>query len=114
MKRKTTISINLRLPSDLHKKLAEAAATASPPHSLNSEILMRLFESFENTAQFEELEGRVKEAEAYAIKRIGEIEQIALVKMRKVEKHADELTQQMESALAKTLELHRRAEAKLK
>ena len=114
MKRKTTISINLRLSPDLHKKLAEAAATASPPHSLNSEILARLFESFEKTARFEVLEGRAKEVEAYAIKRMGEVEQIARAKLREVEKRADELSQHMDSALAKILERIGHAEAKLK
>lgn len=114
MTRKATISINLRLPATLHKQLAEGAAAASPPHSLNSEILTRLFESFETAAQFEELEGKVREAEAYAISRMKEVEQVAVARMKEVDKHVDELTEKMESALAKTRELQRRAEAKLK
>ena len=65
MARSKTISINLRLPADLHKQLVEAAASSSPANSLNSEILSRLFDSFEDVAELEtrlsNLEARVKE-----------------------------------------------------
>jgi hypothetical protein len=116
MKRIKTVSINLRLPANLHKKLVEAAASTSPPQSLNSEILARLFESFDRPteAEIQELEGKVRQAEAYALTRMKEVEQVAVARMREVEQRADELTKEMESALAKTLELHRRAEAKLR
>ena len=59
MPRPKTISINLRLPVDLHKKLVEAAASSSPTNSLNSEILSRLFESFELAG----LEARIEKLE---------------------------------------------------
>jgi hypothetical protein len=46
--------------------------------------------------------------------RKGQVEKSAVTRIREVEKHADELAQRMESSLAKTQELQRRAEAKLK
>ena len=112
-KRARTISINLRLPADLHKKLVAAATTVSPPNSLNSEILARLFESFDKP-EMTELEAKVREVEAHAMTRITEVEKSAVTRIREVEKHADELAQRMESSLVKLQELQRRAEAKLK
>ena len=115
-KKHKAISINLRLPADLHKKLVESAATASPPHSLNSEILARLLQSFDNAtaAQLHELEEKVREVEAHAIKQIKRVQDAAVTQIEEVEKRAEKLTQEMESSLTKTLELQRRAEAKLK
>ena len=116
MKGKTAVSINLRLPADLHKKLVRAAAAASPANSLNSEILARLFESFNRAteAEVQELELKVKEAEAYALQEIKKVQETAVIQIKRVEERAEKLTQEMESSLAKTLELQRRAEAKLK
>jgi hypothetical protein len=45
--RPNTINLNLRLPNDLHQMLVEAAESASPRTSLNSEILARLYRSFD-------------------------------------------------------------------
>ena len=116
MKRKTSVSINLRLPADLHKKLVQAARSASPANSLNSEVLARLFESFDkvSTAEVQELEQKVKQVEAYAIQEMKKVQESAVFQIKKVEERAEKLTQEMESSLAKTLELQRRAEAKLK
>jgi len=116
MKGKTAISINLRLPADLHKKLVRAAAAASPANSLNSEILSRLFESFDRAteAEVQELEHKVKELEAHAIQEIKKVQETAVIQIKRVEERAEKLSQEMESTLAKTLELQRRAEAKLK
>jgi Arc-like DNA binding domain len=116
MKRAKTVSINLRLPADLHKKLVEAAADTSPPKSLNSEILARLFESFDRAteAQFQKLEEKVRAVEVHALKQIKKVQDAAVIRMEEVEKHAEKLAQEMESSLAKTRELQRRAEAKLK
>ena len=73
MPRPKTVSINLRLPADLHKELVEAAASSSPANSLNSEILSRLFESFEDVAELEtrlsNLEAQVKELDGRLKKR---------------------------------------------
>jgi hypothetical protein len=110
-KQAKTVSINLRLPADLHKKLVEAAADTSPPKSLNSEILARLFESFDRATEAQELEEKVRAVEAHAIKNVQEA---AIIQIEEVEKRAQKLTQWMESSLAKTLELQRRAQAKLK
>ena len=89
---------------------------ASPTNSLNSEILARLFESFERSteAKVQELEQKVKEMEAYAIQEITRVQETAVIQIKRVEDRAEKLTQEMESSLAKTLELQRRAEAKLK
>jgi hypothetical protein len=114
MKKQTTISINLRLPADLHKKLVEAAASASPPNSLNSEILVRLLESFDTAVQLEELEEKVRKAGDYATTQLREVQETAVARIREVESHADQLTERLERVLAATLELQRRATAKLK
>ncbi len=115
-KQAKTVSINLRLPFDLHKKLVEAAGDASPPKSLNSEILSRLFASFDGATevQLQELEEKVRAVERHALKQIKRVKEAAFTQIEKVEKQAEKLTQEMESSLAKTLELQRRAEAKLK
>ena len=113
MKRAKTVSINLRLPADLHKKLVETGASNAPPNSLNSEILSRLFESFERPT-VAALEKQVKGTEAYALARIEEVEIVAKARIKEVEARADELTKRMESGLAEFQELKRRAEAKLK
>ena len=111
-----TVNINLRLPADLHKKLVEAAGNTSPPQSLNSEILARLFETFDRAteAQVQELEEKVRAVEAYALVQIKKVQDAAVTRIEEVEKRAEKLTQEMESSLTKTLKLQRRAEAKLK
>ena len=43
--------ITLRIPPALHKKLVRAAGSNSPAKSLNTEILERLYRSFEPPAQ---------------------------------------------------------------
>ena len=106
MKKTKTVSINLRLPADLHKALVEAGASNSPPTSLNSEILSRLFESFERPT--------VAALEKTALAQIKKVEIVAMDRIKEVESRADELTQRMESRLAELEELKRRAEAKLK
>ena len=85
MKGKTAISINLRLPSDLHKKLVQAAAAASPANSLNSEILARLFESFDRAteAEVQELEQKVNELEAYTIQQIKKVQETAVIQIKR-------------------------------
>ena len=116
MTRKAAVSINLRLPADLHKKLVQSAGAASPANSLNSEILARLFESFDRAtaAEVQELEQKVKQVEAYAIQEIKKVQESAVTQIKRVEERAEKLTQEMESSLAKSLELQRRAEAKFK
>ena len=52
--------------------------------------------------------------EVYALKQIEKVRDAAVTRIEEVEKHAEKLTQEMESRLAKALELQRRAEAKLK
>jgi hypothetical protein len=113
MKRAKTVSINLRLPADLHKKLVQAGASNSPPSSLNSEILSRLFESFDRPT-VAALEKKVNATEAYAVARIKEIETVSMARIAEVDARADEVTRRMESSLAEFQELRRRAEAKLK
>jgi hypothetical protein len=39
------VRLVLRLPRELHRKLVQAAASNSPPNSLNTEILRRLYDS---------------------------------------------------------------------
>jgi hypothetical protein len=56
----------------------------------------------------------VRAVEAYALKQIEKVRDAAVTRIEEVEKHAQKLTQEMEHRLAKTLELQRRAEAKLK
>ena len=110
VKRAKTVSINLRLPADLHKKLVEAGASNSPPSSLNSEILSRLFESFERPT-VAALEKQVRGTEAFALARIEEVGNVAKARIKEIEERADEITKRMESSVA---ELKRRAEARLK
>ena len=110
VKRAKTVSINLRLPADLHKKLVEAGASNSPPSSLNSEILSRLFESFERPT-VAALEKQVRGTEAFALARIEEVGNITKARIKEIEERADEITKRMESSVA---ELKRRAEARLK
>jgi hypothetical protein len=112
-RRAKTVNINLRLPADLHKKLVEAGASNSPPSSLNSEILSRLYESFERP-MVAALEKKVVGIEAYALARIQDVEAHALARMKEVDERADEMTQLMERRLAELEELKSRAEAKLK
>jgi hypothetical protein len=112
-KKSRTVNINLRLPADLHKKLVEAGASSSPPTSLNSEILSRLFESFERPS-VAVLEKQIRGTEDYALARIEEVEMVAKAKIKEVEARADELTQLMEKRFAEVEELKRRAEVKLK
>ena len=40
------VRLVLRLPRQLHRKLVQSAAGDSPPSSLNTEILRRLYETF--------------------------------------------------------------------
>jgi len=108
-RRAKTVSINLRLPADLHKALVEAGSSNSPPTSLNSEILSRLYESFERPS-IAELAG----VKAHALAQIKHVESHALDRMQEVERRADELNQLMESRLAELDELKRRAEGKSK
>ena len=98
MKKVKAVSINLRLPADLHKKLVEAGASNSPPSSLNSEILSRLFESFERPT-VGALEKRVVAAEAFAEGRVKELETLTKARIKEIEARADELTQLMEKRL---------------
>jgi hypothetical protein len=73
-KRLKTISINLRLPLDLHKRLVGAAASSSPVSSLNSEILSRLFESFQAEEMVAGFKTRLSKLEAETQARMGEVE----------------------------------------
>ena len=93
-KKSRTVNINLRLPADLHKKLVEAGASNSPPNSLNSEILSRLFESFDRPT-VAALEKQVKGTEAYALARIEQLEMVAKARIKEVEARADEITERI-------------------
>jgi hypothetical protein len=101
-----TVSINLRLPADLHKALVKAGTSGSPPRSLNSEILSRLHDSFEAAA----LKNEVRDVSA----QVENLEKEAMVRVKDVERRAQEMAQRMESSLAEFEELKRLAEAKLK
>src|SRR5262245_51349470 len=48
--------LNVRLPIDLHRHLDQAAKEAKPKNSLNTEILMRLYRSFQREHADELLE----------------------------------------------------------
>jgi hypothetical protein len=100
MKRAKTVNINLRLPAALHKKLVEAGASNSPPSSLNSEILSRLFESFERPT-VAALEKKVHGTEAYVVARVKEIETHAKARIKEIEARADELLNGWRAVLRK-------------
>jgi hypothetical protein len=56
--------ITLRIPRDLHQKLVGAASKRSPAHSLNTEILERLYGTFSGRPNAAEVEARLNELEA--------------------------------------------------
>jgi hypothetical protein len=99
---KAVVSINLRLPADLHRKLVEEAASRSPVTSLNSEILSRLFESFARPG-LTQLEKKLDEMAADTNARV-----------EALQTRAEKATQQMQKALLQVRELERRVEGKLK
>jgi hypothetical protein len=101
-----TVSINLRLPADLHKALVKAGTSGSPPRSLNSEILSRLYENFEAAA----LENEVRDVSA----QIENLEKETVARVKEVETRAHEMAQRVESRLAEVDELKRLVKAKLK
>src|SRR5262245_14998332 len=82
------IAINLRLPRGLHAKLTELAATNSPQHSLNYEIVERLTRSvtgsnlaakYENAEaswnlMMQEMRQHYEQQNAELAKRIAELE----------------------------------------
>ena len=113
MKRAKTVNINLRLPADLHKKLVEAATSNSPPTSLNSEVLSRLFESFERPT-VAALEKQVLGAETDARALVEEVEVHAKAQFKGVQRRADKLIRELESSLAEHRELKRRFKEKFK
>jgi Arc-like DNA binding domain len=76
------VSINLRLPRDLHEKLVEAGSSRLPPVSLNSEILRRLLKTFEPPSAVD------YDKEMFRL--FGE------KRIRKLEGRVEELTQRME------------------
>jgi DNA repair ATPase RecN len=105
MRRSKTVSINLRLPADLHQKLAEAAASGAPPNSLNSEILSRLFDSFEAEERLSGLEtqlGKLQEEIQRVVIRTDE-------RIKEIEVRTDRLSE-LQSTLAGVQQLKRRKE----
>jgi hypothetical protein len=98
-----TVSINLRLPADLHKALVKAGTSGSPPRSLNSEILSRLHDSFEVAALTKEVRAQIEYLEKEGMARVEE-----------VERRAHETVQRLESTRAEVDELQRLVKAKLK
>jgi hypothetical protein len=50
-----TVSLVLRLPSELHKALVKSAAAREPINSLNREIVSRLHDSFETNLDMDKL-----------------------------------------------------------
>ena len=101
-KRSKTISINLRLPVDLHKKLVQAAASSSPVNSLNSEILSRLFESFEAAEMVAGFKTRLSNLEAEIHARMGE-----------VEARAEQMSQNMQGMTTRVQQLTQRVKGGL-
>ena len=99
---KTVVSINLRLPADLHRKLVEEAASRSPVSSLNSEILSRLFESFARPG-LTQLE-----------KKLDEMEANTKAQVEALQTRAEKATQHMQKTLLQVQELKRRVEGELK
>ena len=99
---KTVVSINLRLPADLHRKLVEEAASRSPVSSLNSEILSRLFESFARPG-LTQLE-----------KKLDEMEANTKAQAEALQTCAEKATQHMQKTLLQVQELKRRVEGELK
>lgn len=97
-----TVSINLRLPADLHKAIVKAGASNSPPRSLNSEILSRLYESFEVPAVTKEMGAQIENLEE------------GIGRVKEVERRAHEMAQRMQRSLAEVEELTRLAKEKLK
>ena len=79
------VSINLRLPRDLHEKLVEAGSSRLPPVSLNSEILRRLLKTFEPPSAVD------YDKEMFRL--FGE------KRIRKLEGRVEELTQRMEKPI---------------
>jgi hypothetical protein len=77
-KRSTPERITLRIPRDLHEKLAYAAAQRSPASSLNNEILERLYESFRSRPDTAEVEARLSELEARTIADLKAVQERAL------------------------------------
>jgi hypothetical protein len=101
--RQKTVSINLRLPVKLHKKLVEAAASSSPVNSLNSEILGRLFESFQAEEMVVGFKTRLSRLEAETQARMGE-----------VEASAEKMSQKMQEMMTRVQQLTLRVERDLK
>jgi Arc-like DNA binding domain len=105
MPRPKTVSINLRLPADLHKQLAEAAASSSPAKSLNSEILSRLIDSFEAEERLSGLEARISKIEAETQAVVISTDQ----RIKVVEARTDQLAE-VQGTLARVQQLKRRKE----
>lgn len=72
-KKPATVSLNLRLPAGLHKMLVKSAESKSPPTSLNSEILGRLYDSF-NLTRSEALKGQYDVAAENVLDRLNEFQ----------------------------------------
>lgn len=78
-KKPAIVSLNLRLPAGLHKMLVKSAESKSPPTSLNSEILGRLYDSFEPN-RGKALEGQYDVAAENVLDRLNEFQrQIAKI-----------------------------------
>jgi hypothetical protein len=60
MTKTKTLQLKVRLPPDLHRQLVRAAASHKPARSLNSEIVMRLYDSMATSTPTKEQIARTR------------------------------------------------------
>jgi hypothetical protein len=87
------VSLNLRLPPELHKELVKAAGTLS---SLNSEIIRRLQGNFDLDARDKESAQKVSKLLEDSDRRFREMETLFSKRLREVEKLRDEVLKEGE------------------